>query len=601
MKKFLKNNLHLVVAIGLAGLVAGGAFLMARPVIALISPNPIDGVCGTANGYIFPASQTGYSPQTQCSVGASSNTAYPAPGGTVAWQCKGTGGGINDSCSASRAVATCNLPWGGTIADGASVTAYQTALVAQPTTCSSETRSCSNGVLSGSYTNQACTATTATFTALPASIAYGGKATLTWASSNATSCTAGGPWSNLTPPTGNSLNGSGLSNPITSATTFTFYCTGAAGNTNTISQTVTPSAPPTVSISADKTAVVSGSTATLTWNPSNVTSCTASGTWSGSLATVPNSTQTVTPPLGTNTYTITCANAAGTTATDSVIISSVVPPVGGNLHGYAWSYGTGWLSFNSDTGSSPTSYGVSVNTSTGALSGYAWSSNVGWISFNAADTASCPTAPCAATINLVNGKATGWARALATGGGTPWSGWIHLSDASWAPGVSMDLSTGDFSGYAWGTTYLGYINFGKIAGTGNGVTGPVLVCGNGAINPPTCNQFVPTVNLTSSVPPAPTVPLNSTAKLTWTSTNTTSCTASGSWSGTLALNGGPQTVGPLSAGAHTYTLTCSGPGGSASDSATINVASFAVGDGVCSPGETPLNSPSDCKSTVKQF
>lgn len=51
----------------------------------------------------------------------------------------------------------CALPWGGTIAHGTSVIAYQTNA---PTgvACSTiqQTRTCSNGVLSGSYTNSAC-------------------------------------------------------------------------------------------------------------------------------------------------------------------------------------------------------------------------------------------------------------------------------------------------------------------------------------------------------------------------------------------------------------------------------------------------------------
>lgn len=52
---------------------------------------------------------------------------------------------------------SCALPWGGTIAHGASVTAYQVTTHANCASVS-QTRTCSNGVLSGSYTNQACSA-----------------------------------------------------------------------------------------------------------------------------------------------------------------------------------------------------------------------------------------------------------------------------------------------------------------------------------------------------------------------------------------------------------------------------------------------------------
>ena len=51
----------------------------------------------------------------------------------------------------------CTLPWGGTIAHQASVTAYQTGTVAcMGQACVSENRICINGVLSGSYTAQSC-------------------------------------------------------------------------------------------------------------------------------------------------------------------------------------------------------------------------------------------------------------------------------------------------------------------------------------------------------------------------------------------------------------------------------------------------------------
>ena len=51
----------------------------------------------------------------------------------------------------------CALPWGGTISDGQSVTAYQASSVPLGSTCVSETRACSGTVLSGSYQYASCT------------------------------------------------------------------------------------------------------------------------------------------------------------------------------------------------------------------------------------------------------------------------------------------------------------------------------------------------------------------------------------------------------------------------------------------------------------
>lgn len=60
------------------------------------------------------------------------------------------------SGSSSTTSCGCALPWGGSIASGGTVTAYQNASEACGGSCTSETRTCTNGVLSGSYTNQSC-------------------------------------------------------------------------------------------------------------------------------------------------------------------------------------------------------------------------------------------------------------------------------------------------------------------------------------------------------------------------------------------------------------------------------------------------------------
>lgn len=65
-----------------------------------------------------------------------------------------------------------------------------------------------------------------------------------------------------------------------------------------------------------------------------------------------------------------------------------------------------------------------------------------------------------------------------------------------------------------------------------------------------------------------TIPYNSSAILSWTSSNANYCVASGAWFGTKAISGSEST-GNLTSGPKTYTLTCYGPGGSASDSVTI--------------------------------
>ncbi len=53
---------------------------------------------------------------------------------------------------------SCKLPWGGTVAHGQKIIAYKASNVACGKTCDAETRTCSNGTLSGSFSKQSCSA-----------------------------------------------------------------------------------------------------------------------------------------------------------------------------------------------------------------------------------------------------------------------------------------------------------------------------------------------------------------------------------------------------------------------------------------------------------
>src|SRR3989344_700671 len=65
------------------------------------------------------------------------------------------------------------------------------------------------------------------------------------------------------------------------------------------------------------------------------------------------------------------------------------------------------------------------------------------------------------------------------------------------------------------------------------------------------------------------VSYNGSSTLTWSATNATSCTASNGWSGTKATSG-TESTGSLTS-TKIYTLTCSGVGGSTSNSAAVTV------------------------------
>jgi hypothetical protein len=100
---------------------------------------------------------------------------------------------------------------------------------------------------------------------------------------------------------------------------------------------------------------------------------------------------------------------------------------------------------------------------------------------------------------------------------------------------------------------------------------------------------VPTVSLTAT---PNSLNAGSTSTLTWSSTNATSCTAGGSWSGTRATSGSAQTSALTAAS--TFTLTCSGAGGSSSQSTSVTVTA-------ASGAVTGLNFPSNGDSPSNAF
>ncbi|HLJ26121.1 MAG TPA: glycoside hydrolase domain-containing protein [Candidatus Angelobacter sp.] len=180
---------------------------------------------------------------------------------------------------------------------------------------------------------------TASLTANSTSIANGQSSTLTWSSSNASSCTG----TNFS--TGNTASGSAAVSP-TATTTYTVTCSGSAGSSSA-SATVTVSAGPTATLTANPILITSGQSSTLTWSSTSATSC-ASTNFSTGNAT---SGSAAVSPTATTTYSISCTGTAGTTAA-----SATVAVING-LHG-------AWLL---DEGSGTTTADSSGNGNTGTF------------------------------------------------------------------------------------------------------------------------------------------------------------------------------------------------------------------------------------------
>ncbi len=145
------------------------------------------------------------------------------------------------------------------------------------------------------------------FSASPTTITAGGSATLSWNTTNATSCTING--------SSVSVDGSMTVSPTTT-TTYTLTATGDGGSVSqdvTVTVNAVTPAPTIDSFSASPTTIDSGGSATLSWNTTNATGCTING----SSVSVDGS-MTVSPTT-TTTYTLTATGDGGSVSQDVTV------------------------------------------------------------------------------------------------------------------------------------------------------------------------------------------------------------------------------------------------------------------------------------------
>lgn len=160
-------------------------------------------------------------------------------------------------------------------------------------------------------------------------IAYNGSSTLTWSTTNATSCSASGAGSNQWNGSKDTA-GSQVLASLTTTGTYTLSCSGTGGSaTQSVTVTVQPAPLPTVTLTASPSTVAYNASSTLTWSSTNATACTASGAtnngaWTGSPAT--SGSLLLTSLTSTGTYTLTCTGAGGS-ANQSATVTVTPAPV----------------------------------------------------------------------------------------------------------------------------------------------------------------------------------------------------------------------------------------------------------------------------------
>ena len=402
---------------------------------------------------------------------------------------------------------------------------------------------------------------TVTISASPSSVTTGGGSTLTWSSTDATSCTASGAWSGA-----QSTSGTQSLTNLTSTGTYTLSCTGAGGTANQ-SVTITVTTPaPTVTIAASPSSVVSGNSSTLTWSSTNASSCSASGAWSGAQST--SGSVNLTNLTSTGTYTLSCTGAGGT-ANQSVTITvtAVNPAPTVTLTASPTSITSGSSSTLTWASTGATSCTASGFTASGT-SGSATVSPTVTTNYSITCTGSGGTANANASVTVVSGAAptvTLTADATAINSGQVVTLTWSPSNATSCTGTGFVASAVHSYVYvapAVNTTYS--INCTGPGGTASASVTVTVTSGGGPV--PTATISASPTSITSG----------QTSTLTWTSTNAKVCIGTGflAFQEQTPGTSGVAQVAPTAT--QNYILTCTGTGGSTSVNVTVSV-SQAVG------------------------
>jgi hypothetical protein len=225
------------------------------------TPTPVNGSCGTSNNGTFTAAPT----TNLCSTGTASSVSTNTS--TYTWSCGGSNGGQTAQCSATKTTVTTPIP------------------APTPTP-------------------------TATFTASPSSVTSGGSVTLTWSSSNATSCTI----SNGSQSGNAGTAGTSPTPALFTSVTYTLVCTGTGGTVSKVAIVTVGSASPTPTPTPTPT---SGSCGT-----SNGTTLTSQPTSNLCLAGTASSVTT-----NTSTYTWSCSGLNGGATSQCSATKTTVPQI----------------------------------------------------------------------------------------------------------------------------------------------------------------------------------------------------------------------------------------------------------------------------------
>ena len=348
-------------------------------------------------------------------------------------------------------------------------------------------------------------------------------------------------------------------------------CGESITDSDSISTKVLANDGPKVSLAVNAAKIKMNDDISLSWDSSNVSTCVASGAWSGNKEI--SGTQLVKVLSGKTKFTITCSGAEGSSSdTVEVTVSEQVPDTPAiNLSAspvsIAYNGSTTLIWDSSNTVSCEASGGWSGNkTTSGSMVIDALTANTSFILScsgsvgTVTDEISISVAPpgvtppvSAPTVNLSASPAS-----ISHNGSTTliWDS-TNASSCAASGGWSGNKNT---SGSMIINALTSNTSFSlSCSGAGGTVTDQINII----VAPPVS---APAVNLSAS---PLTVVYNGTTQLSWATNNSDNCVASGDWSGSKSLSGS-EIRSNLTVD-KTYTLTCTGTGGTTVDSVTISV------------------------------
>ena len=397
------------------------------------------------------------------------------------------------------------------------------------------------------------------FSADPTTITAGGSSTLEWETTNATSTSINKGVGSVTPV----ASGSESVSP-TETTTYTLTARNSAGrNTRSVKVTVTePDCPVIGSFTASSTSITVGGSTTLRWTTTDATS-TSIDQGVGSVTPVASGSKSVSPATTTK-YTLTAGGVSGCTAATDAVTVKVKPRID---------------SFTADAATITEGQSTTLRWTTTNATSVSIPGTSGTLAVDG-DTSISPTTTTTYTLTASNADGSNTATKKVTVVDPPVIDSFSASKTTITEGQSTKLS--------WTTTDATSVTISTISGTlaldGSRNVSPTttttytLTAKNSADTPATVTDTVTiTVNPrppTASLYADPEEVFNSgdAVTLTWSTTNATSASIDQGVGSVTPVGDGSTTVYPDTT--TTYTLTASGPGGSATDTATVYTVDF---------------------------